>query len=184
MATERRAAWGSRTLGSPRLKNWRDNLQRASRGGRLLCAVLVTASLCLQPLTRAQEVAESAKNVDAFAISDVVPSVPSAANSLDAKNAAKERTVPVSASGSFSRAIAVDHPPGRLGMTPQLALAYDSSAAHRDSVVGAGWSFGTKRLSRSTRDGFPALKSVAGQAQYDDERAAFEAGGELLTLLG
>jgi RHS repeat-associated protein len=86
--------------------------------------------------------------------------------------ATKGRKAPVSARGGFTNSVQIQVPPGRLGMTPSLALNYDSSTA-AESAVGTGWSWGPTPISRSTRQGFPKLQGANGSRSYDDSVASF-----------
>jgi RHS repeat-associated protein len=93
---------------------------------------------------------------------------------------AKQRIAPVSASGTFTHAIALQVPPGRLGMTPALSLSYDSGSV-AESAVGVGWSFGPPSISRSTRLGFPKVKGPDLLPSYDEAGAIFTGpAGELV----
>lgn len=144
-----------------------------------LIAVLL-AVLQFQIPAVAQTVAESAAAVEAFSISDVVPSLPSTALLVGSENATKSRSAPVSSRGTFSKNIPIQVPSGRLGMTPSLALTYDSGAFRQDSPVGAGWTLSTSRIARSTLYGFPQLKRTDNTLIYDDTKAKFEADGKEL----
>lgn len=86
--------------------------------------------------------------------------------------ATRSRKAPVSAIGNFTRSVELQVPPGRLGMTPSLALTYDSGSS-AESAVGVGWSFGTPSISRSVRKGFPAVKGPDSARTYDDSVAVF-----------
>ncbi|MGB4070012.1 MAG: SpvB/TcaC N-terminal domain-containing protein, partial [Nitrospira sp.] len=147
--------------------------------GTVLVAVLI---LSAWPVA-AQDIGESSAVTEAFTIGDVTPSLPSAAVSLGAGNAAKVRSVPVSARGTYTTSIPIQVPPGRLGMTPSLALTYDSGAFRQDSAVGAGWALAIPRISRSTLYGFPKLKQTGDGFIYDEDQTRFEAsGGEMVAL--
>lgn len=63
-------------------------------------------------------------------------------------------------------------PPGRAGMSPALALSYDSDAFRRSAGVGAGWSLGVPSIARSTDQGFPARQRVGGRLSYDNGDSA------------
>lgn len=86
--------------------------------------------------------------------------------------ATKSRKTPVSANGSFGHSINIQLPPGRLGMTPSLALRYDSSSV-AESAVGVGWSFGPPMISRSTRMGFPRVTGPDVARTYEETTAVF-----------
>jgi RHS repeat-associated protein len=64
--------------------------------------------------------------------------------------------------GALSTAIPIDVPPGRRGMTPQLALRYSSAAG--PSPFGVGWDVPIGRIERSTTWGVPRC----GGAHSDD----------------
>ena len=65
-------------------------------------------------------------------------------------------------------------------MTPSLALGYDSGSLV-ESPVGAGWSFGAGRISRSTRLGYPAVAGPNSARVYDASRELFTSpDGELV----
>jgi len=108
--------------------------------------------------------------------------VKSGADDASAKaRATKSRKAPVSAKGSFTHSIDIQVPPGRLGMTPALALTYDSASV-AESAVGVGWSFGTPSISRSTRQGFPKVVGLPTTPTYDESGAVFTSpSGELTT---
>ena len=94
--------------------------------------------------------------------------------------ATRSRKAPVSAKGSFTRSIGIDVPPGRLGMTPSLSLAYDSSSV-AESAVGVGWSLGVPAITRSTRMGFPKVQGTDLASVYDASAAVFTGpNGELV----
>ncbi len=98
-----------------------------------------------------------------------------AAGGDDAASTAKKtkaRSAPVSASGAFTHSIAIQVPPGRLGMTPSLALSYNSGST-TESAVGVGWSFGPATISRSTRLGFPKVNEPIAVRRYDEAAAIF-----------
>jgi len=84
-------------------------------------------------------------------------------------NGLKKWSVPVSSSGEFTHTISIDTPPGRLGMTPSLNLAYSSGAARKDSPVGAGWALHVPSISRSTLNGFPGLTRTDGTLRYAED---------------
>jgi hypothetical protein len=91
----------------------------------------------------------------------------------DAASAAKKtkaRKAPVSASGAFTHSVDIQVPPGRLGMTPTLALSYNS-AGTAESAIGVGWSLGPSSIARSTRLGFPKIRTAP--LSYDDAAAIF-----------
>ncbi|MBS2019518.1 MAG: VCBS repeat-containing protein [Deltaproteobacteria bacterium] len=91
----------------------------------------------------------------------------------------KSRKAPVSARGTFSHSIPIQVPPGRVGLTPSLALTYDSGSV-AESAVGVGWSFGTASIGRSTRLGFPKVAGPDNARTYDDSAAIFTSpSGEL-----
>ena len=97
--------------------------------------------------------------------------------------ATKSRKAPVSSKGSFTRSIAIDVPPGRLGMTPSLALSYDSASV-AESAVGVGWSFGASMIARSTRMGFPSVVGPDLARSYDESAATFTSpSGELVVAV-
>lgn len=92
----------------------------------------------------------------------------------------KSRKAPVSAKGSFTHSVGIQVPPGRLGMTPSLALSYDSSST-TESAVGVGWSLGLPSISRSTRLGFPKVQGPDNARSYDEGAAIFTGpSGELV----
>ena len=119
----------------------------------------------------AQEVGEPA---EAFTFSEASEGIANPGFSQTKKNAVKVRTAPVSSSGTFDHELSIDVPPGRLKMTPTLSLRYTSGAAKKSSAVGAGWTFGPRSISRSTRDGYPQLTRVNDRLLYDDDQTTFE----------
>ena len=97
--------------------------------------------------------------------------------------ATKSRKAPVNATGAFTRSIAIDVPPGRLGMTPSLALSYDSGSV-AESAVGVGWAFGAPMIARSTRMGFPKVVGPDLARSYDESAATFTSpSGELVVAV-
>jgi len=95
----------------------------------------------------------------------------------------KSRKAPVSARGTFTHSIPIQVPPGRLGMTPSLSLAYDSGST-AESAVGVGWSFGVGSIGRSTRQGFPKVSGPDNARVYDDNAAIFTSpAGELVAAV-
>ncbi len=56
-------------------------------------------------------------------------------------------------SGTASTSVAIETPPGRLGMTPKLSLQYSSAAG--SGPYGYGWDLPIARIQRSTKHGTP-----------------------------
>jgi len=122
---------------------------------------------------------EEAQPVDApnFADSTNHAKAPSETGGGGAK-AGKARSAPVSASGAFTHSFAFQVPPGRRGMTPALALGYDSGGL-ASSPVGVGWGFFRSEIARSTREGFPRTVGTAPR-RYDDSAPFTSPSGELV----
>ena len=116
---------------------------------------------------------EASEPADSPNFADVTNGVKAGADdAASSTKSTKSRKAPVSAKGSFTRSVEIQVPPGRLGMTPSLALTYDSSSV-AESAVGVGWSFGAPMISRSTRQGFPRVTGAPGARTYDDTVAVF-----------
>ena len=114
-----------------------------------------------------------------FNFSDTSLSAP-AAESAAKKNAqSKGRKIPVGANGAFATSVAIQVPPGRLGMQPDLALSYSSSAHQSETDVGAGWDLSIPRISRSVRQGFPKLAPSGSGYVYDPNGVYEGPSGEL-----
>ncbi len=127
--------------------------RRGLRGSYPFIALIVAALQVVAPLgSRAASSTASEK----FTFSERAPSV-SAATPSGNVGTDKHLSPPVSSDGAFGTSIAIQVPPGRLGLTPELALSYASGARTKDSPVGVGWSLGLPTISRSTRAGFPAV---------------------------
>lgn len=124
---------------------------------------------------------ESAEPADTPNFSDTTNGVRAGGEVASAtQRSTKARKTPVSARGSFTHSLAIQVPPGRLGMTPSLALGYDS-ANLAESPVGAGWSFDTGRISRGARLGYPAVAGLDHARVYDASRELFTSpDGELV----
>jgi RHS repeat-associated protein len=110
---------------------------------------------------------------EAFQFAEDAAGIGKAFSTSSETAATKVRTAPVSASGEFVYSIALDVPPGRLSMTPDLQLSYGSGHV-RDSEVGAGWDLEIGSITRSTLRGFPQLLPADGPLGYDEEKAEFE----------
>lgn len=144
--------------------------RRALRAALLVAPLLVTGLA----LVSSQEQTESASDIETFTFPESASGVRDPRSDQGKRDAISLRSAPVSSSGAYERTVPIDVPPGRLAMTPSLALAYSSAAARRESAVGAGWSIDPPRISRSTRRGFPRLEEVRGALRYDDRSATFE----------
>ncbi|MEW5849142.1 MAG: SpvB/TcaC N-terminal domain-containing protein [Myxococcota bacterium] len=129
---------------------------------------------------------ETAQPQNTFNFTDVTVSTGSSATESNQKTAIKTRKSPVSASGSYQTSIPIAVPPGRLGMTPSLALSYDSGNFRRQAFTGAGWSFAPPSISYSTSKGHPPLKRLTnGALVYDSDKATFVGpAGEMLLWQG
>lgn len=154
----------------------RSRLLLVSLRGRLsaplatLTTVVFLATFAPPRTARALETVEPADTPNfAEASNGVKGGADSAASTT---KATKSRKAPVSAKGAFTRSVELQVPPGRLGMTPSLALHYDSSSV-AESAVGVGWSFGPPMISRSTRMGFPKVQGPDASRTYDDGAAIF-----------
>lgn len=147
-------------------RQWRATAQRSSKQA----LALLLAQLLLLPLPlRAQE--ESAEVTGAFTVNDFVPSLASNAVSTTAATGERHFSVPVSARGSFGHSLPIEVPAGRNGMSPALALGYESGQLS-DSVVGAGWQLTTAQVTRSTREGTPQLVREGTALRYADDDGA------------
>ncbi len=159
---------------------------RTSARFRVLCSVLSGLLVgAHMPAVHAADRVEVATTETNHSFADVSVSAPVALDVGSKTAPSKTRTAPVSASGTLTHAIAIDVPPGCLGMTPSLALLYDSGAARKDSPVGAGWSFETSRISRLSPSGFPKVERSADGKRffYDEAAALFESpDGPLMAL--
>ena len=156
-------------------------------GDRYIASLLsgLLLGLPVVSIPRAVRAQETAEAQEVFNFTDVSTSTPTPLLATGAKNATKQRTAPVSATGSFQTSIPIQVPPGRGDMTPSLALSYDSAAFRSDSAVGAGWSFGVSAISRSTKNGYPPLRRTSGTLAYDDDKAVFASpAGELVRWTG
>ncbi|MEW6742093.1 MAG: RHS repeat-associated core domain-containing protein [Planctomycetota bacterium] len=109
-----------------------------------------------------------------FTFTELSRSLSAVSGEMDKANSVKQRHVPVTSSGEFTHEIALHLPPGRLAMTPSLALSYSSGRFRSDSAVGAGWSLDVGRISRSTLRGYPPLVMSSGHLVYDDAASEFE----------
>jgi hypothetical protein len=80
-------------------------------------------------------------------------------------------------SGSATLKIPILVPRGTGGLTPEVALAYNSDLTRTSTPLGVGWSLdvGPSVIARSTRDGAPT---------YDDSLDTFELGGQRLKRTG
>ncbi|MBL9110298.1 MAG: hypothetical protein JNM74_13540, partial [Myxococcales bacterium] len=108
-----------------------------------------------------------------FNFSDTSVGAAALNDSLTQQPPGKRRSLPVGATGAYTTSVAIDVPPGRLGMAPSLALGYSSTAHRKESSAGAGWSFAMPRIHRSTRLGMPKLALSGGHYVYD-EAAPFD----------
>lgn len=162
----------------------RPNLVTAIDRGRQTLALLLTAALLAQltlPISVAWAESEGAVGgADTFNFSDVTTSLSELAASSDARAALNGRTAPISNAGAFEHSVTFELPQGRSGMTPSLGLSYDSDGRTSFSAVGAGWSFGVPRISRSTRYGFPKVAPVGEAVRYDEGGIYDGPSGELV----
>ena len=74
--------------------------------------------------------------------------------------------------GAFTQRFPLDIPPGRNGLTPDLALVYNSQQLD-DGIVGYGWSLSIPYIERFNRTGIERL--------YTDSYFSSSLGGELAT---
>jgi hypothetical protein len=74
--------------------------------------------------------------------------------------------------GAFVHRVPLDIPPGRNGLTPDLALQYNSQQLD-DGIVGYGWSLSLPYIERFNRTGIDRL--------YTDNYFTSSLGGELAT---
>jgi hypothetical protein len=101
----------------------------------MVTTIAFLATLLNWPLRLAHAV-ETAEPADTANFSDTTNGV-RAGN--DVGSATQKATkAPVSARGSFTHSLPIQVPPGRLGMTPSLALGYDSASV-MELPVGVGW---------------------------------------------
>lgn len=147
---------------------------------KCLCTTLA-ASIAVAP-THGLLAFESAAPTEAFTFGDQTPAAQLNLDVGAKATASKSRTVPVSASGTYSTSVAIDVPPGRLAMTPSVSLGYDSGAAQRESAVGLGWSLSQRAITRSVRRGFPAADlTSSGGYVYRESSAVYDSpSGELI----
>jgi hypothetical protein len=124
------------------------------------------------PLSMAADVPESTP--ESFTFSEQAPPTAAAMSEFSKSNSFSKRSAPVSNSGAFGHSVAIDVPPGRLGMTPSIALRYSSSAHRSEGELGAGWSLSTRSITRSARNGFPPVTHDGNRALYDDRISVFE----------
>jgi hypothetical protein len=64
-----------------------------------------------------------------------------------------------SSTGTLTYTVPVALPAGRGGLTPSLALSYDSSSGN--GLLGIGWDLGVLAISRQTDKGIPSYKDSA-----------------------
>jgi RHS repeat-associated protein len=57
------------------------------------------------------------------------------------------------ATGAFTQHIAIDIPPGRNGLQPDLSLDYNSQNTDNDNIVGYGWTLSTPYIARLNKTG-------------------------------
>ncbi|MGE4053278.1 MAG: LamG-like jellyroll fold domain-containing protein [Vicinamibacterales bacterium] len=74
--------------------------------------------------------------------------------------------------GAFAHTVRLEVPPGRNGLTPELALQYNSQALE-DGIVGYGWSLSIPYIERLNKTGVNRL--------YEDDFFTTSMGGELAT---
>src|SRR5213593_236 len=98
---------------------------RTAWWSRLLSSFLVVVFLTAQVRPVFADV-ENGAVAETYNFQDITPLVRGAAAETSRSGSHKARKVPVSASGSLEHTIAIEVPPGRLGITPSLALSYDS----------------------------------------------------------
>jgi Salmonella virulence plasmid 65kDa B protein len=112
---------------------------------------------------------------ESFTFSEQSAPTAAASGELSKSNNLGKRSAPVSSSGTFGHSLAIDVPPGRLGITPQLTLSYSSAAHREERELGAGWNLSTRAITRSTQNGFPpVVRSAHGVPVYDDDQTTFE----------
>ena len=159
-------------------------LTRLRRIGAPIATFVVVSFLAtFAPIRTAHAVVTDAATAEAAEtpnFHEQTSGVKSGADDASAKaRATKSRKAPVSAKGSFTHSIDIQLPPGRVGMTPALALTYDSGSV-AESAVGVGWSFGAPSITRSTRLGFPKVTGLPSTPTYDESAAIFASpSGEL-----
>lgn len=125
-------------------------------GPMLRTSTLALAGLCLAPLAHAQHGA-----------SDERVSLPEGPGSLEGVG---DNTRVGGNMGSMSYAVPIDVPAGFPAVTPNLALAYDSSGP--SGVMGIGWDLSMPFVERLTNWGLPAYTA-------DDD---FVAGGQIVHI--
>ncbi len=157
-------------------------MSSASFVRQLLVAFLCGAMAGIGPVPTAWATTEMAPPADVYEFSEKAPSPQAAAHAGARANAAPaERSAPVSNSGAYLTEIPLDLPPGRSGMSPKLALSYDSGMSRTATVLGAGWSLSIPAISRSVRNGFPLVVDAGGTDRYLSDGAAFTGpAGELV----
>lgn len=79
--------------------------------------------------------------------------------------------------GTASATVPIATSPGRAGVTPELALTYDSGAGN--GPFGLGWQLGLGRISRRTEKGLPTYRDTAGAGADSDADA-----GDTFVLAG
>lgn len=168
-----------RALGQPSV------IARLRRWAAPIATFVVVAFLAtFAPIRTAHAVVTDAATAEAAEtpnFHEQTSGVKSGADDSSAKaRATKSRKAPVSTKGSFTHSIDIQLPPGRVGMTPALALTYDSASV-AESAVGVGWSFGAPSITRSTRLGFPKVTGLPSTPTYDESAAIFTSpSGELM----
>jgi RHS repeat-associated protein len=126
------------------------------------------ASLLLFPMSPVRAETAIQAQTNTYAAPDVSSSTLSVAHSATAANGLKAPEVPVSAQGNFQTSVQIVVPPGRAGMTPSLALTYDSGGSKQASTVGAGWSLSISEVARSTTNGYPKISRATTGLKYAD----------------
>jgi hypothetical protein len=123
---------------------------------RQLLASILAALLLVGPLAPAATL--RAEEAERMSFAEQTPPVKGPAQAQAREASIKARELPVTNRGALTTSIDIDVPPGRNGMTPRLALAYNSGAFRQESAFGVGWSLDVGAIRRSTANGFPPVE--------------------------
>lgn len=148
----------------------RETLMKSTWWSRPLTSLLIVSFLTAQVPRSAwagPSTIETGQVAETYNFEESVPLVRGNASETAKVGSSRARKLPVSSSGTFTRTVPIQVPPGRDGMTPSLALNYSSGGSKSDSEVGAGWSFsGFGMMTRSLKHGFPPVKRWTSAVHY------------------